>query len=334
VSSKGYSPLRNQIARTCAIVLLFSASLVVATSSLSFNIGPHYITYAQEESFLEICENLVDDDGDGFADVEDPEGCSPNEGVEVVPDQTTPTQDVITYPDGTTCDPNSQSCPPPEETGASTPPAEDAPGMISCPDGSTGTMCPPAETLAEEAPAEEAPAPDSFSSPGSSASSSPGRNGIPDGGAASDAGGSCAAGLPKVDVRATHIGGILSSTPIWHLFVIYADCAGTEYFYRGGPGGPGGDPTYGTIIGTSGPYTSGTVDWAPGAPSVTVATGTSASGADSCFGSELSRIDGTATAYRPLGPNRNTVAKTLLANCGFTPDKPVLVAPGWGDPGL
>ena len=135
VSSKGYSPSRNLIARTITILLLFSVSLVLATSSLSFNIGPHYLTYAQEESFLEICENLVDDDGDGFADAEDPEGCSPNEGGEVVPDQTTPTQDVITYPDGTTCDPNTQSCPPPEDTGASTPPAEDEPGMMTCPDG-------------------------------------------------------------------------------------------------------------------------------------------------------------------------------------------------------
>jgi hypothetical protein len=40
--------------------------------------------------------------------------------------------------------------------------------------------------------------------------------------------------------------------PIWHLFVIYSDCSGTEYFFRGGPGAPGGDPGYGTIKGTSG----------------------------------------------------------------------------------
>ena len=141
-------------------------------------------------------------------------------------------------------------------------------------------------------------------------------------------------GTAKVDVRATHIGGILSSFPIWHLFIIYTDSSGTEYYYRGGPGGPGGDPQYGSIKGNFGPYTAGPVDWDPGAPSITVLSGSTANGKYTCFESELVRIDGLGVAYRPLGPNSNTVAKTLLENCGISPQKPVSVAPGWGDPKL
>jgi len=60
----------------------------------------------------------------------------------------------------------------------------------------------------------------------------------------------------KVDVRATHIGGILSGLPIWHLFVVYTDTSGTEYFFRGGPGGSCSGVaagTHGTVISTRGP---------------------------------------------------------------------------------
>ncbi|HEY7108943.1 MAG TPA: hypothetical protein VH415_05930 [Nitrososphaeraceae archaeon] len=159
----------------------------------------------------------------------------------------------------------------------------------------------------------------------SHSSSGKDNNNAPHGGPANNANGPCKAGFPKVDVRARHIKG-LSLFPVWHTFVIYADCSGTEYFYRGGPGGPGG-----TIIGTSGQYKSGTVDWDPHAPSVTVAKGNPALGKDNCFQSELSRIDRTHTPYKNTGPNSNTVAKTLIANCGFTPKKPVTIAPGWGD---
>jgi hypothetical protein len=170
---------------------------------------------------------------------------------------------------------------------------------------------------------------DSSGSDSESSDSSSGEdNDVPDGGTAN---GQCGADLPKVDVRATHIGGILSFAPIWHLFVIYADCSGIEYFYRGGPSEEGGG---GTIKGTSDQYKSGTVDWDPEAPSVTVGKGSSALGKDACFQSELSRIESKAIPYEAMGPNSNTAAKTLIANCGFTPEKPVNAAPGWGDPKL
>ncbi|MDP1850616.1 MAG: hypothetical protein Q8K79_22685 [Solirubrobacteraceae bacterium] len=153
-------------------------------------------------------------------------------------------------------------------------------------------------------------------------------------------GGGSGGGLPvagsacKVDVRATHIGGILSGMPIWHLFVVTTDGAGTERYYRGGPGGPGGGPTYGSIQTNDGLYVAGTVDWSPGAPSTTVLSGAAACGHDACLAAELRRIDGTRTAYAPTGPNSNTVAATILANCSIPRGKPVWVAPGWSDPAI
>jgi hypothetical protein len=166
-------------------------------------------------------------------------------------------------------------------------------------------------------------------SPVSSSSSSGGGGGA--GPAPAPGGGSC-----RVDVAATRIGGILSRAPIWHLLVVYADSSGTEHFFRGGPGGScsgvaaGG---YGTILGTSGPYVPGTVDYPP-IHSTTVLTGSAACGKESCFASELARIDASCTPYSATGPNSNTVARTLLANCGVPQSKPVRIAPGWGDPPL
>jgi hypothetical protein len=166
-------------------------------------------------------------------------------------------------------------------------------------------------------------------------SSRSGGSGSSGGGAAGGAGGAPVAGAAcRVDVRATHIGGILSGLPIWHLLVVTSDGAGTERYYRGGPGGPGGDPTYGSIITNDGPYVAGTVDWSPGAPSRTVMSGPTACGHDACLAAELRRIDGTGTGYAPTGPNSNTVASTILTNCHIPRGKPVWVAPGWDAPVL
>ena len=164
----------------------------------------------------------------------------------------------------------------------------------------------------------------------SSGSSGSGGGGGGGGGGAPVPGAAC-----KVDVRATHIGGILSGLPIWHLFVVTTDGAGTERYYRGGPGGSGGAPApYGTIITNDGLYVAGTVDWSPGAPSTTVQSGAAACGHDACLAAELRRIDGTATPYAPTGPNSNTTASTILANCNIPRGKPVWIAPGWDDPAI
>jgi Domain of unknown function (DUF4157) len=147
-----------------------------------------------------------------------------------------------------------------------------------------------------------------------------------------------AAAVESIDVRATHIGGILSSLPIWHLFVIHKNAAGVESYYRGGPGGPpaagAAAGAYGTIVSTHGAYLADTVDWSPGAPSVTVMSGAACHGKGACFAAELNRIDGTRTPYVPTGPNSNTVARTILAGCGVPQSKPVAIAPGWNSPTL
>jgi hypothetical protein len=144
LTAKGANRISREslLSQTLIAVLLSAVMIFGPTEALLIDLPLHLKAFAQE-SFLEICENLVDDDGDGFADLDDPEGCSADETGAAAPDQGVPPQDIITYPDGTTCDPNSQSCPPAET------PAEDAPGMMTCRDGSVGTTCPPAETPAD-----------------------------------------------------------------------------------------------------------------------------------------------------------------------------------------
>ncbi|WP_322752879.1 hypothetical protein [Frankia sp. Cas3] len=133
----------------------------------------------------------------------------------------------------------------------------------------------------------------------------------------------------QIDVRATKIRG-LAGLPVYHLFVIYIDASGTPYFFRGGPSGRGGPGGYGAIKCDHGPYTPGTIDWEPGAPSTTVMAGPAAHGKDASFTRELSRIDAAAIPYQPTGPNSNSVARTILNKSGVPENKPVMIAPGWG----
>lgn len=143
----------------------------------------------------------------------------------------------------------------------------------------------------------------------------------------------------QIDVRATHIGGLLSAAPVYHLFIVHIDNTGPKpysRYFRGGPGGscPGVTGQHGTIVTDVGPYIPGTVDWDPSAPSVTVLTGPAACAKLSCLKSELGRIDSTCTPYKPTGPNSNTVASTMLSNCGIPRSKPVRITPGWDDPNI
>jgi hypothetical protein len=169
-----------------------------------------------------------------------------------------------------------------------------------------------------------------------SSSSAPGGSSESSGsGGAGGSGGGAAAGPEKVEVGSTHIGGILSGAPIWHLFLIHTDAGGTQTGYRGGPGGPGGPKgsSFGTIRTRTGAYGAGFVDY-PAVDKVTVATGPAAAGKDATFAAELPRIDATATPYAPTGPNSNTVASTLLHKAGLPHTKPVTIAPGFDDPDL
>jgi hypothetical protein len=135
--------------------------------------------------------------------------------------------------------------------------------------------------------------------------------------------------LPKIDVRAVKVS---APAPIYHLFIVYTDETGINYLFRGGPSSS--FPHYGTIQGYNAVYAKGGPDWDLDAPSVSVMKGISASGKDSCFISELSRITSAKIQYHIGGPNSNTVVKTLLFKCKVPIAKPVLVAPGWDLPPL
>jgi hypothetical protein len=139
-----------------------------------------------------------------------------------------------------------------------------------------------------------------------------------------------------IDVRATHVRR-QDWAPVYHLFIVSSNLSGKQSYYRGMAGGqcagipPGG---WGTISTQHGPYDTNSPDWAPGAPFLTVSAGSACRGKEACFVAQLSRITATCTPYGPLGPNSNTVVRTLLSKCGVPQAKPVDIAPGWSDPEL
>ena len=108
VSSKGYSSSRNQIARTTTIILLFPVIMILGTAGFAMilSLSQQQNAYAQE-----VCEWY---DPTCVGDYVGDDEAASTSGGETLP----------------------------EDTGDGTPPAEDAPGMMSCPDGSVGTSCP------------------------------------------------------------------------------------------------------------------------------------------------------------------------------------------------
>ncbi|MEV6636693.1 peptidoglycan-binding domain-containing protein [Actinoplanes sp. NPDC051470] len=134
----------------------------------------------------------------------------------------------------------------------------------------------------------------------------------------------------KVEVLATHIGGIPGG--VKHLFIVHTSDADNKTAYRAGPGvcpdgpRPDGAPS---IMEDHGPYNDRFIDWDPNAPSVTAVRGQAANDKDACLLGHLRDIDAACIAYSPLGPNSNTVARTLLERCGIPQAKPDVVAPGW-----
>ena len=137
---------------------------------------------------------------------------------------------------------------------------------------------------------------------------------------------------PQIEVRATHIGGILAHAPVWHTLIVTTDNKGGKTFYRGGPGGLGmpGSP-YGTIVSTMGPFVPGSIDWDTSSPMTPLVMGAGALGKDASLAAELMRIDGLHIPYAPTGPNSNTVTSTLLHKTGLPHRKPVMIAPGFND---
>ncbi len=135
----------------------------------------------------------------------------------------------------------------------------------------------------------------------------------------------------QVDVRATRVR-VTGWLPNYHLFFVCRDESGLVTYYRGGSLNPCLSDGYQGISTKFGEYLPGTVDWSPGAPSVTVMDGPAACDKGRCFARELENIG--CVPYHPLGPNSNTVVSTLMNKCNVPRRKPVAVTIGWGQPDL
>jgi hypothetical protein len=138
--------------------------------------------------------------------------------------------------------------------------------------------------------------------------------------------------LPWIDVRAVPaaVAGLFGYE---HLFIVVTDTTGRTWYYRGGPGNKHCANTTWPFEGiktNAGQYKRGSYDWDPSAPSVRVAHGRASDNKRNCFKKELSRIDTSCVQYNALGPNSNTVVRTLLQNCGLPLRKPAGTdTPGW-----
>jgi hypothetical protein len=152
----------------------------------------------------------------------------------------------------------------------------------------------------------------------------------------------------RIDVRGTSITDVPGL--FRHAFIIHHDgTTGEEFAYRGGNTkgksvcpGVGLQPTWKCpfnnpllrAIGV-GPlkekFQPGATDW-PALSSRILLEGSTADTKDGCFRKEASRISALCVPYSPCGPNSNSVAFTLLKNCGITAMAPpdFSIYPGWG----
>jgi hypothetical protein len=103
-----------------------------------------------------------------------------------------------------------------------------------------------------------------------------------------------------------------------------------------GPGGLGVNTgPWGAIIGTSGAYVPGTVDYPqPGevqpAPVVLQNDDKPCAG-DTCFQKALDDIQSQLIPYNPFLWNSNTVVRELLSRCGFNSAEPKNWVPAWSN---
>lgn len=160
-------------------------------------------------------------------------------------------------------------------------------------------------------------------------------------------------GKMKIELRFNPVGG---GEPImgevrYHAYVVLTLCAPDEsgnwgrheFYIRGGPsqGGKGGvsavaspGESFGPIEMIAGWYRPGTIDWAEGAPSLSVFEDWSISIEEQ--NEKLSDMLGVAVwiqqaqiTYRPLGPNSNSAAYQIIDEAGFGRPSPPVSAPGW-----
>lgn len=168
----------------------------------------------------------------------------------------------------------------------------------------------------------------------------------------------------KLEVRAIELGSVFRK-PYYHLFIIFIDKNGTEYYLRGGPSGQPGrsgsssglsggsshsssrnssasgsnpsdsssDSPYGYITTEYGQYLPGTIDYDPQAKSIQVASCTESCSLYQKLIEEMKKVNNAHIHYNPLGSNSNSVVFTTLKNIGVIPKLPENVwAPGHDTP--
>lgn len=166
----------------------------------------------------------------------------------------------------------------------------------------------------------------------------------------------------SIEVRASQLN---STLDYYHLFIVFTDGAGQQFFLRGGPTAAGGrlpaelsggssnassqsssgsgsnsarssdssdkeaGGPFGAIGTTYGKYEPGTIDWDPGAKAVTLKKDADACALYGSLVAQMEAITASRTPYNPIGPNSNTTVFTALKNLGLDPVTPDGVwAPG------
>jgi hypothetical protein len=150
--------------------------------------------------------------------------------------------------------------------------------------------------------------------------------------------GSWPPGECAIEVCAIPIHSLAGSVGFQHLFIVFVDSTGKAFYVRGGPGGPHSPPAsmvagvFGTIECHYGRYVKGTVDWNPDALAVTVASGAGVCGTYAQMCREADQINLLSEPYSPVGPNSNSVVRTILHRCGLPArcPGPEFAYPGWG----
>ena len=127
-----------------------------------------------------------------------------------------------------------------------------------------------------------------------------------------------------------HVGATTISSPIigyYHLFVLYTDSTGSQFYFRGGPGGS--ESGYGNIITACAPYVEGEIEYNPRNLLEEVYQGVDACSKLNVIQNKLNEIEGWNVPYVPAGPNSNSVIATLLKASGLPQRKPAVPAPGF-----
>jgi len=140
----------------------------------------------------------------------------------------------------------------------------------------------------------------------------------------------------SIEVRvnlAVNVPGLPRAGDPYHLYIVYTDARGQEYFLRGGPerNNPALDhKPWGNIKTQFGAYRDGTIDWNPSAKRVQVYQGADAEAVFQQLKRQFEAIGRGGIRYAPLGQNCNSCVGTSLRNVGL----PVKTPPGLWVPGI